>query len=105
MYPMSGIGEGDDASVSEVFRAPVFLGIGRPAFIAVAKQGGTTDRAPQLLQLFRRDVDGRKHSNIVVELPTPRAVFVAARRMLREVLSLVGAQILIFAAHALQRIG
>ncbi len=43
--------------------------------------------------------------HIVVELPAPRAVFVAAGGMLREMLRLFGAQVFIFAAHAFQGIG
>src|SRR5580698_4822493 len=104
MHPVSGIGKRDDARVPEMTYPPIFLGIRRPTFIAVAKQRGTADRAPQLVQLLQCDVDRRKYMHIVVELPTPRAVLVAAGGMLCEVLCLFSTQVLIFAAHPFQGI-
>src|ERR1700675_2032380 len=99
MYPMSGVREALDARVAEVSCAPVFLRIRCPALVAVAQQRGATDRGPQLLQLLGREVDGGKYVHVVVELPAPRAVFVAAGGVLRQMLRLFGAQVLVLAAH------
>src|SRR6202051_208700 len=79
MHPMSGVGESDDPCVAKMTRPSVFLRIGSPALLTIAKQRRTADGMPQFLQFRLCNIHGREHVYIIVEFPAPSTVLIAAR--------------------------
>src|ERR1700674_2365419 len=105
MHPMSGVGESDDPCVAKMTRPSVFLRIGSPALLTIAKQRWTADGMPQFLQFRLCNIHGREHVYIIVEFPAPSTVLIAAGSVQCEMLRLVCGEVLVLAAHPLQRVG